>query len=138
MRVAKDDDLRLFLRQQCAHGSRGHGEVNDVKDEKFFTVKLDEACLRQIDGEVSIAAHGGDRCDGFQFGDDIHRSYIARVQNVIHPRQRGVHRGGHGAVGIGDDAKLHGGSVGKSNGMAKAGFLGVENWAFLGYWVLGH
>ena len=23
-------------------------------------------------------------------------------------------------------------------GMAKAGFLGIENWAFLGYWVLGH
>ena len=138
MRVAKDDDLRLFLRQQCAHGFRGHGEVNDVMDEKFFTAKLDEARLGQVDGEVSIAAHGGDWCDGFQFGDYIHRPHIARAQNVIRSRQRVVHGGGHGAVGIGDDAKLHGGSVGKSNGMAKGGFLGIENWAFLGYWVLGH
>jgi hypothetical protein len=41
-------------------------------------------------------------------------------------------------VGIGNDAKLHGGSVTGRNGMAKVGFLGIENLAFLGYWVLGH
>jgi hypothetical protein len=57
---------------------------------------------------------------------------------VIHSRQRVVHRSGHRAVRIGNDAKLHGGSVTGRNGMAKVGFLGIENLAFLGYWVLGH
>ena len=119
MGMAVDDDL--CIRKGGIEPFRcGRPQLITMSDHDVESVQLDHGDLGQATadlGSISVAEHGGDRSEGLKVSEQIERSQISRVQNVIHLGKGIEDLGPEQPVGISDHAQPHQGSAHKASGM---------------------
>lgn len=91
------------------------GDVGDVVDQQGGPAVEVEGevvgeifCPRQT--QIIVAAHGVDRSDLRQFGEDLGAADVASVEDKGDALDRGQRLRAEEAVGVGDDGGFHGGS----------------------------
>src|SRR5262245_670209 len=109
MGVAKDDDVGggKFPSQALR---RRRAELITVSHRDVQAVKLELCDLRapRTDLEsIGIAEHGSDRRQRLELGEQIVRTNIAGVQNVIDLREDVEDLGPEQAVSVGNNAESH-------------------------------
>ena len=86
MGMTVDDDLRI--RKTGIELFRcGRPQLITMSDDDVESVQLDRGDLGQATADVesiSIAEHSGDRSQSLKLSEQIERSQISRVQDVIH------------------------------------------------------
>ncbi len=113
MGVTVDDDFRVReMLVQRLRGGRAELVAVDQHEVEALDPFLDHC--RQPMPEVPtvrIAVHGGNRGEGFEFGEQLRRADVSSMEDVVHLREYVEDLGAEQAVGVGDDAEAHGGSI---------------------------
>ena len=98
------------------------GDIGDVVNEEGWpTVEGEGQEVGEVFGpwavEVVVAAHGVDRGDLGQLGEDVRVADVAGVDDLVTALERGEGFGAEEVVGVGDQGAFHGGlSVGGLGG----------------------
>ena len=88
MRVAENHHVRSFARDAHFQFVRPFARLDDVLDEKFSRRQCHDLRFTKIQAAVRVSQNRGDGRDLFQFKRDERRADVARVQNMIHAREK--------------------------------------------------
>ena len=108
VRMAKYDDVRPLVSNEPSKFFGWRGRIDNVMDEKFSAGEFDK--LRFIITHrrvVRVAANRRDGGDGFQFGENLRQSNVARVENVADARKKSGNFRVEKIMRVGNDADFH-------------------------------
>src|SRR5271155_4119257 len=81
--------------------------IDNMVDDDFFLREFDAFRFLETEAGIVVAEHCRHRGDEFQFQNEGRITDVARVQNMIHPREDFFHAGIKKSVGVGNDPDFH-------------------------------
>jgi len=108
--VSVYQDLGVWEGLLNAFGCR-RAELVAVGDHDPKPIQLDASNLRKPRADVEsvdVSIHGGHRGQRLELGQEVERTQIAGVKNVVHVAEDVEDLGTQQAVGVCDDAEAHG------------------------------
>lgn len=107
VRVAEDDDMRLFVRDAFRQVVSRRIRMDDVVNKKFPSGLLDDLGVLKRQARVRVAINRRDRRDRFQFRNEGEIADIAGVQDVFNASEQLRDSRVEEIVRVGDDADFH-------------------------------
>ena len=83
VRVAEDDDVRLFLAETRGEWFREGVRVDDMMEENFYTADFQAGRERKTEVAVAVAQHGGHGRDALKFENHGGKADVAGMEDVV-------------------------------------------------------
>ena len=108
VRVAKDDRVGLLELETASDDFIRRRDVDDVVNQESPFSQPDALRLLEVQAGVVVPKHGCHRGNGFQSDDDRGGADVASMEDVRDALEKLEDSRIEKAVGVGDDADLHG------------------------------
>src|ERR1051325_3129354 len=105
--VAEDHYIRALTNDAPLNGLRRLLRGHDVMQEKFPATNFGQFRFPEIESDVVVAEHGGDRGDLFQLKNQPRHPDVAAVQDVVHAGEQFWYLGVEETVRVGNRADFH-------------------------------
>ena len=88
MCMAEDHDVRIVPHQPALDDRTRRADIDDVVHQKLALSQAHQFGIFEIEADVGVPCHGGNRSNCFQFEDDPWHPDVTRVQDMINTLEK--------------------------------------------------